>query len=123
MKTQFEIEPSMDENRKPDRDGFADAVIRAGYAARAFIATHSNITIGFGKYESHALGDIPLRYLDETISVMPPTWVTRIAAKYVDSAMELAIIHGFNLGGDAMIGRVPNLTISELQASMPSDKT
>ena len=49
-----------------------------------------NIQIPFGKYESQTLETIPLKYLDETICVMPPTWLIRTTRSFVDACMQIA---------------------------------
>ena len=46
----------------------------------------SGIIMPFGKYAGMSFGDIPVRYLDETISIMPPTWIVRRAIEFVDLA-------------------------------------
>lgn len=47
----------------------------------------SNVVMPFGKYKDVCLLDIPLRYLDETVCVMPPTWIVRVVIRLVDEAM------------------------------------
>lgn len=47
----------------------------------------SEVVIPFGKYAGTCLLDIPLRYLDETVCVMPTTWLVRLCQKLVDEAM------------------------------------
>lgn len=41
----------------------------------------------FGKYAGRIFADIPLKYLDETVSVMPPTWIIRQAQRFVGASM------------------------------------
>lgn len=43
----------------------------------------------FGKYTGMNLTEIPLGYLDMTVSVMPPTWVIRRVQEFVDTVMDL----------------------------------
>jgi len=48
----------------------------------------------FGKYKDVCLLDIPLRYLDETVCVMPPTWIVRVVIRLVDEAMSHPLAGG-----------------------------
>jgi len=47
----------------------------------------SNIILPFGKYLGKRFDEIPLKYLDETISQMPDCWITRMAREYVSLCM------------------------------------
>ena len=46
------------------------------------------LVLPFGKYEGHRFEDIPLSYLDKTISVMPDQWIVRSARRFIDMAMK-----------------------------------
>jgi hypothetical protein len=48
-----------------------------------------NIILPFGKYEGKILHDIPIKYLDMTVSAMPSTWVVRSVQLYVSQTMML----------------------------------
>lgn len=61
---------------------------------RQIIDLCSNVVMPFGKHSGTCLLDIPLRYLDETVSVMPPTWLVRTCQKLVDEAMEHPLAGG-----------------------------
>ena len=50
------------------------------------------IQISFGKYIGKCLKDIPLRYLDETIAIMPPTYFVRRVQEFVDNSMRHPMI-------------------------------
>ena len=43
--------------------------------------------IPFGKYQGYEFCDVSLRYLDQTISIMPPTWIVREAQDFVWACM------------------------------------
>jgi uncharacterized protein (DUF3820 family) len=47
----------------------------------------SVLVIPFGKYCGSEIKDVPIRYLDETVSVMPETWFVRRVREFVDAAM------------------------------------
>jgi uncharacterized protein (DUF3820 family) len=49
----------------------------------------SLIKMPFGKYIGKELGEIPLKYLDETVAVMPPTYFVRRVIQFIDLAMEI----------------------------------
>ena len=53
------------------------------------LGTLGLVDIPFGKYAGNKIEDIPLRYLDETISVMPNTWRIRRVREFVDLACDL----------------------------------
>lgn len=48
----------------------------------------SKIVMPFGKYENYTFDNIPLKYLDETISPMPTVWIVERAREYVSLSME-----------------------------------
>ena len=48
----------------------------------------SLIEMPFGKYIGKELGEIPLKYLDETVALMPPTYFVRRVIEFVDLAMD-----------------------------------
>jgi hypothetical protein len=77
-------------------------------AGRAFDL--GGIIMPFGKYNGKALCEIPLRYLDGTVSVMPPTWLVRRVQEFVDLAMSRG-------EWGEVTGRrsVPNATFVELE--------
>lgn len=52
---------------------------------RALDAARLKMT--FGKYADRDLGDIPITYLDQTISPMPDQWIIRQARLVVDQSM------------------------------------
>jgi len=58
----------------------------------------SDIVIPFGKYTGKTLGDVPLKYLDEVVSVMPQTWLIRRVIEFVDHAMSHPMASGFSTG-------------------------
>jgi len=45
------------------------------------------LTVPFGKYKDKLFGQVPLRYLDQTFSTMPKTWLIRMAILFVDVCM------------------------------------
>ena len=45
-----------------------------------------SIEMPFGKHSGRELRSVPLRYLDETVSVMQPTWFVRRVCDYLDLA-------------------------------------
>lgn len=73
------------------------------------------IEMPFGKYVGRMIWDIPLRYLDETISIMPPTWLVRRIREFVDHAMQ-QVGKLDCIGGDTCFPRVPNKTASDMWA-------
>ena len=52
------------------------------------------IHMPFGKHKGTNLVDVPLSYLDETISIMPPTWFVRRVQKFVDCIMAHGQMYG-----------------------------
>jgi|GEM_PF-3295619 len=48
-----------------------------------------NIEMPFGKYHGKTLVTIPLRYLDETIAVMPPTWIVRQVIRLIEEVTNI----------------------------------
>jgi uncharacterized protein (DUF3820 family) len=50
----------------------------------------AELTMPFGKYIGKSLWEVPLRYLDETVSVMPANTVVRMVIKMLDN---LLILH------------------------------
>lgn len=59
------------------------------YSLDRAIRPYLRMKLGFGKYGDRELQKIPLRYLDETISVMPPTWKIRAVQRFVDLCIHL----------------------------------
>jgi hypothetical protein len=55
--------------------------------ARDALDLFGGVAMPFGKFIGKEMRDIPLDYLDRTVSVMPPTWFTRRVQEYVDAAM------------------------------------
>ena len=53
-----------------------------------YIASLGEIEMPFGKHKGSSLIDIPLYYLDETVSQMPKTWLIRAVIKFVDGFMK-----------------------------------
>ena len=49
----------------------------------------ARVVMTFGKYVGSKLGDIPIHYLDQTVSSMPNQWIVRQAVMVVDWAMRL----------------------------------
>ena len=47
------------------------------------------VVMTFGKYVGVQMGDIPIHYLDQTVSSMPNQWIVRQAHMVVDWAMEI----------------------------------
>jgi len=64
----------------------------------------------FGKYCNHRICDVPLRYLDETISPMPDQWLVRRVKKYVDHVMDICLSM-LVVKND---GKIPNKTAEQL---------
>jgi hypothetical protein len=62
------------------RDYEENQVKYKGYRASRHVIT-------FGKYIGKPLGDIPISYLDGTVSAMPNQWIVRQAIAVVDAAM------------------------------------
>jgi hypothetical protein len=48
---------------------------------------YSKIIIPFGKYNGKQLGEIPLSYIDQTLSAMPNNYVSRSSSKFIDHVM------------------------------------
>ncbi len=67
--------------------------------------------IPFGKYKGQNLCEVPLRYLDETVCVMPATWFVRTVTAFVDHAMG----HHPMLTA-ACLSRAPTTTLEQLDA-------
>ena len=74
-----------------------------------------DLKLGFGKYAGRCLWDIPLRYLDETISVMPPKWNVRAAQRFVGLCMLYIAIaeRGKNGGATRYRGVVPSISFRQ----------
>lgn len=64
-----------------------DAMLRWEEQSKSNHWEIDNIEIPFGKYQGKMFREVPLRYLDETVSKFPDTWVSRRARDYVDAAM------------------------------------
>jgi hypothetical protein len=58
----------------------------------------SAITLPFGKYKNSALGRIPLRYLDQTVSSMPESWLIRRVRELVDLCGDEWLASAFTSG-------------------------
>lgn len=54
----------------------------------------ATIVMPFGKWKATEFGDIPLSYLDQTVSQMPDRWLTRRASEFVDLAADYIGVHG-----------------------------
>ena len=48
----------------------------------------------FGKYDGTMLEEIPLRYLDDTVSTMGETWLPRVVRRFVSACMWAASEEG-----------------------------
>jgi len=75
----------------------------------------ASITMTFGKYVGKSLSEIPLRYLDETVSVMPKTWLVRRVHEFVDLVMDNYHVEGF------WVAKVPHLSSEEIEQIRDSD--
>lgn len=75
----------------------------------------SALEMPFGKYKGQTLDRVPLRYLDETVSVMPATWFVRTVWKFVD----LAMMHPMVAGG-AELARVPDMVLFDAEEEWES---
>lgn len=49
------------------------------------VVDYQDLILPFGKYQGQPLHEIPLHYLDETIAVMPPTFLVRAVRAYVNA--------------------------------------
>jgi len=58
------------------------------------------IVMPFGKYKGIELRNIPVRYLDETISTMPSTWIVRRVWEVVDWAYSSPLCSDRNMTVD-----------------------
>jgi hypothetical protein len=47
--------------------------------------------IPFGKYQGTLIKDVPLKYLDQTVSAMGATWFADAVRKYVQTCMHLLL--------------------------------
>lgn len=69
----------------------------------------------FGRFKGEKLGDVPLSYLDQTISVMPQTWFVRQVRTFVDLTMDTNETCGY----DGF--PVPNRSWNDLQREFFKD--
>lgn len=69
------------------------------------------IVVPFGRYADRPVADIPMDYLDRTLSVMQPTFLIRRAIEYVDLLHRLG---AYEFGYAAFQSRVYQGTGSEL---------
>ena len=76
-----------------------------------------HVEMPFGKYKGVQLRNIPLKYLDETISVMPPNHFIRLVQRFVDDCMIEVLDHYLTLHCRTSYGLhpVPNHSISEIR--------
>ena len=65
-----------------------DFIAERMYRERFIIDQASRILMPFGKHQGKAITEVPLKYLDETISTMPQTWLVRRVREFVDVAMQ-----------------------------------
>ena len=72
----------------------------------------------FGKYVGRSVMDIPLRYLDETVSSMPETVFVRKIKEYLDCIWEkLYVFRNVAATGSksCFTSRMPNFSLNELK--------
>lgn len=74
------------------------------------------LVMPFGKYQGTTLNDVPLKYLDETISVMPPTYFVRSSQQFVSACMEKWYVL------DWMSMNVPDKSRNELNGTTKKTK-
>jgi uncharacterized protein (DUF3820 family) len=72
-------------------------------------------TMPFGKYEGKTLGEIPLRYLDQTVSTMPDTHIVRLIKKFVSCAVEVTCLEFQDTG------MIPNSSFDEMSKNKGGD--
>lgn len=68
-------------------DQFFTAAINRHFIVKEkwrFIDIGNNVRMSFGRFEGQLLRDVPLSYLDKTVSNMPDCWLVRRAREYVD---------------------------------------
>ncbi len=88
------------------------SVERLSDSLEAFDDYIGAISLPFGKYAGTKLCEIPLRYLDETICVMPPTFIVRMAIRFVDRAMREIACDTWHMG-QSWDGKIPNATLND----------
>lgn len=77
---------------------------------------YGEMPITFGKHIGKMLNEIPLKYLDDTLSTMGDSWLPRIVRSFVWAAMHTAIHEGV-----ITELKVPNLTWDQLRAQIAKD--
>lgn len=55
---------------------------------------YGELPITFGKYIGIMLEEIPLKYLDETVSTMGETWLPRVVRRFVSACMTASLDEG-----------------------------
>lgn len=74
------------------------------------------LVMPFGKYQGYMLEDVPLRYLDETVSVMPQTWFIREVIHFVSWAQA----YRWEYFGPYRTARLPDESLDQLNSKILS---
>jgi uncharacterized protein (DUF3820 family) len=77
--------------------------------------TLGQITMQFGKYAGLPLSQIPLCYLDQTISSMPSSWFVRRVQEFVDLVMDNPLFLCYER-------TVPNQTFEQIQQEIRDEE-
>lgn len=102
VKEQFERAP-IDIVRSVLQDALTSTGLKLNRTAKLKRNSLGQLILPFGKYNGKIFDDVPLSYLDETISVMPATWLVTMAKEYV--AMCMGILFNGSLGHIKIVPR------------------
>jgi len=95
VKEQFEHVP-IDIIRFVLQDALTSTGLKLNRTSKLRRNSLGQLVMPFGKYNGKIFDEVPLSYLDETISVMPATWLVSVAKEYV--MMCMGILFNGSLG-------------------------